>query len=289
VFKLMGSAETVLYRFQGGSDGESPYAGLLLNAHNGTLYGTTAVGGIKCVPSASFGCGTVFKLTPAGSGYTESVLYRFQGGNDGAIPLAGLIARNGALYGTTRGLNSFGTVFRLSSARSDYKESVLYSFTGGSDGAEPYAGVIADKTGALYGTTRFGGPFACMCGVVFKLTPAGAGYTESVLYGFKGGNDAAQPTSDLIASATGALYGTTIAGGGSTVCGNGCGTVFKLTPAGAGFAESVLYRFTGRSGGGSPNGVIARNGALYGTTYVGGGASCGPSGLPCGTVFQLTR
>ena len=168
--------ESVLYRFQGGSDGAYPGAGLIAD-REGALYGTTERGG-----GGSGSNGTVFKLTPARdqttgkTTWTESVLYGFQGGSDGAIPFAGLIAdKEGALYGTTTGGGSGnnGTVFKLTPARDQttgkttWTESVLYRFRGGSDGFQPFAGLIADREGALYGTTTGGG--SGNNGTVFKL------------------------------------------------------------------------------------------------------------------------
>jgi uncharacterized repeat protein (TIGR03803 family) len=144
--------ESVLYNFQGGpSDGCSPRAGLIFDAA-GALYGTTDSGG-----SSSF-YGTVFKLTPSGGTWSESVLYSFTGGGDGANPRAGLIFDpSGALYGTTvsGGSHGRGTVFKLAPSGT---ESVLYSFQGGSDGAAPFAGLIFDASGALYGTTQATAP-----------------------------------------------------------------------------------------------------------------------------------
>jgi uncharacterized repeat protein (TIGR03803 family) len=295
VFKLTpagsGYAESVLYRFQDGTDGSGPTGGLIADK-TGALYGTTSYGGgssaCKDAQGKSIGCGTVIKLTPAGSGYIESVLYRFQGGNDGAYPYAGLIAdTSGALYGTTvyGGLNSAcrapgcGIVFKLTPAGSSYTESVLYRFKGRKDGKYPFAGLIADTSGALYGTTVYGGACSFSCGTVFKLTPGGSGYTQSVLHTFHGRNDGATPFAGLIADRTGALYGTT-AGGGSGTC--RCGIVFKLTPAGSGYAEGILYSFQGGNDGTGPEaGLIFRNGALYGTTTAGG-----VSGY--GIVFKLS-
>jgi hypothetical protein len=162
------------------------------------------------------------------------------------------------------------------------------------DSGEPgtVGGLIADATGALYGTTDFGGGTGCSCGTVFKLTPpatSGGPWTETVLYSFTGGSDGAFPNG-LIADASGALYG--ILGGGGTGC--RCGTVFKLTPpttAGGSWTETVLYSFTGGADGASPEaGVIAdATGALYGTTVEGGGTVCAPLPVPgCGTMFKLT-
>ena len=245
VLSLAGSAlaapvETALYRFTGGSDGSEPFAGLIADKE-GALYGTTQSGGrtINC----NGNCGTVFKLTPPAKGQTawnEIVLYRFTGGNDGSEPVAGLIAdKEGALYSTTAfGGTGNGTVFKLTppaKGQTAWKETVLYRFTGGSDGIEPRAGLLADKEGALYGTTQSGGgTINCNgnCGTVFKLTPPAKGQTawkETVLYRFTGGSDGFEPLAGLIADEEGALYGTTQSGGGTGNGGIGFGTVFKLT------------------------------------------------------------
>jgi uncharacterized repeat protein (TIGR03803 family) len=181
---------------------------------------------------------TLAVLSLAGSALAapvETVLYSFTGGsNDGLEPVAGLIADNqGALCGTTQGggpLNA-GTVFKLTprEGQTAWTETVLYSFKIGSDGARPYAGLIADKQGALYGTT-YGGGTPANLGTVFKLTPPLKGqtaWTETVLYRFTA-SDEGGPLAGLIGDNQGALYGTT-AGGGSSGCnGVGCGTVFKL-------------------------------------------------------------
>ena len=310
VLSLAGSAlaapvETVLYRFTGGSDGIEPLAGLIAD-EEGALYGTTQFGG--GTGNGGIGFGTVFKLTPPAKGQTawkETVLYRFTGGSpggcDGSEPLAGLIAdKEGALYGTTQfgggtGINSgitcggnCGTVFKLTppaKGQTTWKETVLYRFTGGSDGIEPLAGLIADEEGALYGTTQFGGGTGnggIGFGTVFKLTPPAKGQTawkETVLYRFTGGSpggsDGDEPRAGLLADKEGALYGTTQSGGGTINCNGNCGTVFKLTPPAKGqtaWKETVLYRFTGGSDGFEPlAGLIAdEEGALYGTTQSGG-------------------
>jgi uncharacterized repeat protein (TIGR03803 family) len=291
--------ERVLYAFQSGNDGEGPSAGLIAD-ENGALYGMTTYGGgaPACV---NFGCGTAFKLTPTGSGYAESVLFRFQGGNDGAEPVTSMTAdTTGALYGTTRwggrkctfspSVTGCGTVFKLMPVGSHYSEKVLYRFKGGRRAALPVGRLIADASGALYGTTFAGGdrapcsgPSTYGCGTVFKLTRIGSRYEESVPYDFKGERDGADPSAGLIVDGNGVLYGTTSAGGGSNVCGGGCGIVFKLAPAGRGHAESVIYRFRGGGGDGAdPTGSLIADGsgALYGTTVLGG------SGY--GTVFKLT-
>jgi uncharacterized repeat protein (TIGR03803 family) len=298
------SPKIVVYRFQGGN-GAQPSAGLIAGK-DGALYGTTLTGGGSPACGSGggqpLGCGTVFKLSPTRSGtsrYTERVLYRFQSGRDGAYPAARLIIdRDGDLYGTTilGGSASHacsvstgcGTVFKLTPGKWGYAESVLYRFRGGDDGSLPRAALLADRNGALYGTTAEGG-FGCVygCGTVFKLTPGERGFTESIIYRFRGGADGGQPLAALIAGKDDGLIGTAAAGG-NPGCGNGCGVVFRLTPERTGYAQSVLYHFRGGHDGDIPVGsVIAdADGALYGTTFYGGSSACGALG--CGTVFKLT-
>ena len=156
--------------------------------------------------------------------------------------------------------------------------NIFYAFTGGPDGASPQAGLVQGTDGNFYGTTRKGG--INDNGTVFKMTPSG---TETVLYRFNGGGDAANPWAGLVQGTDGNFYGTT-AGGGSANCSNGCGTVFKMTPAGV---ETVLYSFTGGTDGSSPFAGLVQgtDGSFYGTTQTGGDThfSCG-----CGTAFKLT-
>jgi uncharacterized repeat protein (TIGR03803 family) len=148
-------------------------------------------------------------------------------------------------------------------------ETVLHTFTGGADGADPWGGLLRDAQGNLYGTTLYGGVYND--GTVFKVTPSG---TESVLYTFRS-TDGAYPVGALIQDAAGNLYGTTNAGGA-----HGYGTVFKLTLSGA---LSVLYSFTGGMDGNAPYSSLVRDaqGNLYGTTYYGGAANHG-------TVFEVS-
>ena len=304
IFKLTpvgsGYTETTLYEFTGGADGAGPFAELYMDA-SGALYGTATYNGSTKCP---LGCGTVFKLTPFGSEYAESTLYDFQGGTDGANPTGGLIAdSNGSLYGTTQeggDANNDGTVFRLTRKGKSYEETILHRFGGCStssaacDGANPFATLYMDSSGTLFSTTTYGGKYQCpennLCGTVFRLTPKGRGYKEDIIYYFKGGNDGATSQGGLIADSSGALYGATVLGGGasyppcnfaSTV--RGCGTVFKLTPDGKRYKETVLHRFQGYADGANPQaGVIAdASGDLYGTTQLGG------NGGGCGTVFKL--
>jgi len=272
----------LLYTFTGGADGGSPEAGLIQDA-KGNLYGTTDIGG-------SSGYGTVFKLDARGK---ETVLYSFKGGADGAYPVAGVIQDlRGNLYGTTNygGVSNFGTVFKLSKTG---KETVLHSFKGGADGANPAAGVIPDDKGNLYGTTTRGGGTGCDrlkkgalgCGTVFELSKTGK---ETVLYSFTGGADGANPVAGVIQDAKGNLYGATYLGGDLNCnFGNGCGTLFKLSKTGV---ESVLYSFTGGADGANPlAGVIQdAKGNLYGTTDLGGDLNCN-AGNGCGTLFKLSK
>jgi uncharacterized repeat protein (TIGR03803 family) len=278
----------VLHRFKNDPDGATPWAGLIFDTA-GDLYGTTKVGGA--------GLGTVFKLTPNANGsWTESVLYSFTGGGDGAEPLAGLTFDTaGNLYGTTtmgggstNCTGGCGTVFELTpNSNGTWTENVLHSFTG-ADGGEPYAGLTFDTVGNLYGTTLFGGTKCFNCGTVFKLTPnADGSWTESVLYSFANGTDGAYPSAVLVFDAGGNLYGTTGGGGNNSKCAN-CGTVFELKPNPDGtWTEHVLHRFTDGKDGSSPDAglIFDPAGNLYGTNVGTGNPSC--AAAACGVVFEL--
>jgi uncharacterized repeat protein (TIGR03803 family) len=275
------------------TDGFDPSAGLVLD-QKGNLYGTTAYGG-------AHGGGVVFKLTPEGK-YT--VLHSFcQLGypcTDGTAPQGGLVLdQKGNLYGTTLlggAVTAYcsdvgygcGVVFKLTPKG---KKTVLYSFCpqypSCSDGASPYARLVFDQKGNLYGTTGYGGANCSYgCGVVFKLTPKGK---ETVLYSFcaqTGCTDGNGPFAGVVFDQKGTLYGTTGYGGIST-CNYylGCGVVFKLKPKGK---ETVLYSFCAQGGNNCTDGdfpsaglVFDQKGNLYGTTYD-GGAYRG------GVVFKLT-
>jgi uncharacterized repeat protein (TIGR03803 family) len=221
--------ESVVYRFQGGNDGEDPVYATLLNV-NGKLYGTTAFGGGgNCSTGDATGCGTVFSISRSG---TENVLYRFQGGSDGAFPFAGLIGVNRTLYGTTANgggtcvndASGCGTLFSLSTSGT---ETVLHRFQGQPDGEFPESTLI-DLSGTLYGTTLAGGANGNGgYGTVFKSSKSGQ---VNVLHSFKE-KQGAEPVAGLL-NVSGMLYGTT-AGGGIDCRQNGLhcdGTVFELTP-----------------------------------------------------------
>jgi uncharacterized repeat protein (TIGR03803 family) len=262
-----GSGFTILHSFAGSpNDGAGPYAGLI-QGPDGTLYGTTYGGG-----GGANSVGTVFKMAPDGSGFT--ILRKFTvSPNDGAEPYASLIqGPDGTLYGTTLygGTNDAGTVFQMAPDGSGF--TVLHSFTGPTDGAAPYAGLIQGPDGTLYGTTYDGG--ANGGGTVFQMAPDGSGFT--VLHSFTGPTDGARPYAGLIQGPDRTLYGTTFYGGTY-----GAGTIFQMAPDGSGF--TVLYSFTGVTDGAGPYAGLIQgpDGTLYGTTYYGGGANNG------GTVFQM--
>jgi uncharacterized repeat protein (TIGR03803 family) len=263
VYKLdPAGRETVLYSFKGGTDGGSPFAGVIRDPA-GNLYGTTLYGGIG-VPCDG-GCGVVFKLDTSSH---ETALYAFTGYDDGGAPDAGVIEDSaGNLYGTasTGNLANYGVVYKLDSAG---QQSVLYAFPFGTDGENPEGGVIRDSAGNIYGTTYQGGTGGA--GTVFKLDPTGR---ETVLHNFTGLGDGGYPQSNLILDSSGNLYGTARAGSGRA------GVVFKVDTTGN---ETVLYSFTGGDDGRNPLGgvVFDSAGNLYGTTKAGGFANAG-------TVFKL--
>lgn len=300
VFKLApDGTESVLHIFESNSDGGGPRGGLIMDAA-GDLYGTTAVGGGSGCGGLGYGCGSIFKVTPKGK---ETILYGFSGGaNDGAQPVAGLVAdAAGNLYGTTSAggggtqcVVEFGGCGAIFKYATDGTETMLYGFSGGKDGADVEAGLILDKKGNLFGTASAGGLLAnCTeglspgCGVVFRLSPDGK---EKTLYAFKGGNDGWSPIGSLVKDKSGNLYGTTQAGGSTSACnGVGCGIVFKIAPDGT---ETILHDFTGGSDGQHPAaGMITdAKGNLYGTSqgeyYPARPAA--PQTQNYGTVFKIT-
>jgi uncharacterized repeat protein (TIGR03803 family) len=269
VFKLNtdGSGYSVLHDFiPGGTDGTQP-AAALVEGSDGALYGTTQYGGAD-------GSGTLFSLNKDGSIYNQLRSFR-RVGPDSQGTYAGLVqGPDGAFYGTTYrgGTNGSGTVFKLNGDGSSYR--IVQSFDGG-QGASPYGGLLVGSDGILYGTASGGGPEGG--GTVFKLSTDGTGY--SLLHGFSYvGGEGNFPVTALIEGSDGALYGTTLGGGT-----NNAGTVFKLGKDGGSYG--VLYSFLGTNGDGQgPNCVLleATNGALYGTTWLGGSNNAG-------TVFRLER
>jgi len=278
VFKLDSTNTlSVLYTFTG-PDGTSPTAGLLRDKA-GNLWGTTNNGGRK-------GLGAAFHIKATGQ---EIVVHSFGATKtDGTLAYGGLIADSagnhygltytGGTGGVSCGVLGCGTVYKVDKTG---KETVLYSFTGATDGGGPYYGnLVRDAAGNLYGTNGFGGSLSnCSvgCGVVFKVDSTGH---ESVLYAFTGGADGANPRGGLVRDSAGNLYGTTYDGGipGGCIFGYGCGTVFKLDTSGN---LTTLYSFTGGSDGGNSFATLVRDAAgnLYGTTYAGA--------FGYGTIFKL--
>lgn len=258
----------VLYGFNGGSDGAHPQGGVALDPQ-GNIFGTTLNGG-------SAGSGTVFELPARGA---ETVLHAFTGSPDGSGPISPLTTdADSNFYGTAdsggaQGGN--GVLFRMAP---DGAVAALHTFPGSDGGANPAGAIVRDASGNLFGTTQYQGDGNCQCGVVYELSFQGV---FSILHTFTGGSgDGAFPAfSGLTADGAGNLYGTTAGGGDTADCNGGCGTVFRLTPAGV---YSKLYAFRNGSDGANPvAGVtVDANGTLYGTTFGGG------SGL-WGTVFKL--
>ena len=252
-----------LYAFDG-AGGQFPNAALAIVGS--TLYGTTWYGG-------SSGDGTAFSLALSGTKPLETVLHSFAGGADGASPAGGVAVdpHSGTVFGTTYpfdGSND-GVVYALAPAKHAWKDTVLQAFSGGSaaNGENPYAGVIEDAHGNLYGTTIEGGSRGD--GVVYELLRgAHHAYSEKVLHTF-GGPDGAAPYAGLIADAHGNLYGTTVFGGSANA-----GCVYELRAAKGAYSERVLYSFSGGSDGANPSAPVSfgADGRLYGTAE-GGGAS----------------
>ncbi len=285
--------ETVLYSFRNNGDGARPTAGLILDSA-GDLYGTAS-------DSNAGGYGAVFEMTPPttkGGPWTETVLYTFQGGSDGAYPYGGLVSDlQGNLYGTTE-----TSVFELSPPASGgaWTFTLLHDFVCcTSDGWNSLAGLARDPQGNLYGTTEWGGTYSgeyCQylgCGTVFEVSPPavqGGPWSETVLYRFGGESDGLNPMSALTLDAHGNLYGTTYGGGAL-----GGGTVFELTPPSVqngAWTKSIIHNFTytSKQDGAVPLGTLIFDSAgnLYGATEFGGNpCSYDDSPYGCGTVFEL--
>jgi len=288
--------ESVLYNnSDDGQYGGIP-TGIPVVDAQGNIYATSNTGG-SGTNCGGVGCGFVFEVDAQGQ-FTVIHNFNFQGGTDGYLPTGPLLLMaDGSLYGTTLsgGSDGAGTVYKIDA---NGNESILYSFTGGSNGFSPESGVIADGQGNLYGTTPVGGQHSSLCdggtcGVVFELSPNQNGWSESVLYSFQGGADGGNPYGGLLRDSQGNFYGTTDVGG---VCQYGpyCGIVYKLDSAGN---KTTLWNFQFLTDGGIPGFgslVMDQQGSLYGTTIYGGDlnatnpACTGFYGPGCGVVFKLT-
>ena len=264
VFKLSAAGrETVLYRFRGLADGRYPNGPLLAGA-GGNLYGTTSGGG-------EYNCGVVFKLDTSGKIH---LLHTFTCGADGATPDAGVIRDPGGnLYGTTEqgGAFGWGTVFSLDPSG---QMTVIYSFTGGTDGRIAVGELVRDGAGNLYGATNEGGDLSCAphenfgCGTVYQIDPSGA---EKALHAISGFADGYGPCARLIRDPARNLYATAEGGAGHD------GVVFKVDPAGR---YTLLHAFMGPDGDDPRSGLVRDPaGNLYGATTDGG--------IGKGVVFRL--
>lgn len=277
---------TVIHNFTGGSAGAYPYAGLTIDGR-GNLYGTTDQGGQGLCPPANNGCGIVFKMSHVGSGWVFNPIYKFGGSPDGGGPYGPVVfGPNGSLYGTTVGggstncLSGCGIAYNLRpsptacvTALCPWRETLLYSFQGGTDAYYPTGEVAFDASGDMYGTTYVGGTGGP--GTVWKLTPSGRGWTESIAHNFAGGDEGGNPYGGVVFDNSGNMYVSAVAGGS----GNN-GAVDELIPAGSGWTEHTLYDFQGGSDGGGPMaGLLFAGGNLYGSTVN------GPNNG--GTVYEL--
>jgi uncharacterized repeat protein (TIGR03803 family) len=265
VYKLTNSggtwSQTVIHAFTGGYDGSGPGARVTLD-WSGNIYGMTPTGG-------AYGLGTIYKIRQDNRASDLKVIHAFTGGADGATGSAGrMILRHGRLYGaaTAGGTYGSGVVFELTPRGvGEWNFRALYSFRGQPDGSFPYGALLFDRLGNIYGTTYYGG--ANGIGAVYQLSPRAIGeWEESVLYSFQEGSDGNSPISNLVADNVGNLYGTTSEGG------LGRGTIFKLSPVGGKWMETVVHAFEGPPDGGfAYNGmVVDRFGNFYGATVHGG-------------------
>ncbi len=300
---------TVLHAFTGGqNDGARPGAGMTMD-RAGNLYGSTIYGGDESCTGleaggggAPPGCGVLFKVKKTGSSWIFIPLYIFPGDLQDYLPNypGGLaIGPNGSLYGVNffgginNGPDSAGDVFNATppptapaSVFAPWSYSFAYEFKGSleqTDGSNPTrsAALMFDAEGAMYGTTGYGG--LPNKGVVYKLTPSGGGWTESVLYSFLGGSDGMGPHGVVLDNA-GNLYGVT-GGGGNTGCSpfKGCGTVFELSPSQSGWTQTTLHTFQQGTDGGVPGPLVRDSaGNLYGITL-----GFGPNNNG-GTVWEMS-
>ena len=283
---LPAQAQTfsVIHNFTSGAEGWTPNAGVTIDAA-GNLYGTTSSGG------GNASCGAVFELKHSGSGWVSMPLYSFAGGNDGCIPFGRVtIAAGGGLYGTTywgggNGCSGMGcgTVFYLRpspraprSALAPWRETVLHSFSGVTDGANPSGDLIFDSSRNIYGTTEFGA--GSNNGVIYELSPSGNGWIETVLYTALNFDGGAEPQGGVAFDSDGNLYGVFAEHGPY-----GYGATYELSPSGLTWTEQAIHGFTNGSDGRIPLGglIIDAAGSLYGTTSNGGSGGGG-------VAFELT-
>lgn len=269
--------ETVLHAFQGSGDGQQPIGRLAQDAA-GNIYGVTSFDGVS-------GAGLVFELRPptqSGGAWTESVIYQFgQNSGDGLSPAGGLVRDSkGNLHGETflgGGACNCGTVYRLSPPTQkggSWTETILYSFTGGSDGQNPNGDLSIDPSGNLYGITTTGE--LSSNGTVYQLSPPASGqtWTLTTLHAFQGNGDGSVPAGGVTLDKRGTLYGVTRFGGdasSTTGCSYesmGCGTIYEVSPSSSGWTEHILHLFHSNDPVGTNpfvGLVFGRGGALFGS------------------------
>ncbi len=271
----------VVHTFMNLGDGGNPYTGL--TPYHGKFLGTTY--------------STVFSLQSESGSWVLTPIFDFPGPpySGGIWPYGKVVVGpDGALYGTTYlgGLqggcesNGCGVVYRLQppvsfcrSVQCFWTETVLHTFTGGVDGANPYSEVTFDQAGNMYGAAPGGGNTACPsgCGVVYKMTPSAGGWTQSIIYNFTGGDDGYYPSGGLIFDSAGNLYGVASGGTGQA------GIIYKLTPSNGGWTKTILHNFQEATDGGGPTYTLTADasGNLYGITF-----GSGPQGG--GTVYEYS-
>ena len=300
VFKLTrhgsGWVLNPIYEFTSTNQGPFNPSARVIFGPDGSLYGTTVNGG-SCNGQW---CGAVFKLQPPATfcrnvtcPWTLTVLHAFAGGDDGAFPYSDLaFDSSGNIYGTTSGdgdsscmvvtgVRGCGTVFELTrNTDGTWTNHTLYEFHGGSDGGRPFAGVVLDPAGNLYGVTAYGGGGPCNfnfgCGAVFALSPSGSGWVETTLHQFTGFADGGAPFGGLMFDHAGNLYGTGSYGGA------GLGTVYEFTSNQGSWNFNVIYTFTGTQANGPQSALTMDSaGNLYGTSVAGG------NNQGFGTVYKL--
>jgi uncharacterized repeat protein (TIGR03803 family) len=278
VFELVPSGtrwkEKILFNFTGAPGNYVYPAGPLVVDAKGNLYGTTGQGG-----GQACNCGEVYELARS-TNWTQSILYSFLGGAiDGAYPNFGLVADSaGNFFVETQqgGSDGYGTIVELTpGSGGSWTETIIYEFTNGRDGVNPYGGLTLDAAGNIYGIASGGGVYSG--GTVFKLSPVSGGWAETTLYAFTGGENGYPTSGGVVLDGAGDLYGITTVGGYDLV-----GNVFRLSPAKGYWNYTTLHNFTGGSDGGYPYGRLAidRAGNIYGMTSLGGS-------FEYGTIYKL--
>ena len=268
--------QTLIHQFAAYPDGSQPCSADITFDPQGNLYGSTCYGG-----DPNKADGMVYELQRSGNTWTENIVYSFQGPPDGELPGGGVIRdKNGNLFGTTLigGQNNLGSVWELTNVPGvGWVETVLYSFQNTGDGERPWAGLVMDQAGNLYGAASGSGGLGS--GTIFELSPSGNTWTFNVIH-----SGVCSPLATLSLDAAGTLYGTTPCGGAAQK-----GNVFKLSKSGNGWQYSSLYEFKGGADGFDPLSSVAvdSDGTLYGTTSYGGSFAGICQGQGCGVVWMI--